>query len=36
MLARMRFTVEIANLDQVNRVLAMLREVKGVLRAERR
>ena len=36
MLARMRFTLEIANLDQLQRVLAMIREVKGVLRAGRR
>ena len=36
MLARMRFTLEIVNLDQLKRVLAMIREVKGVLRAARR
>jgi len=36
MLARMRFTLEIANLDQLNRVLSMIREVKGVMRAGRR
>jgi GTP pyrophosphokinase len=36
MLARMRFTMEISNLDQIKRVLAMIREVKGVLRAARR
>ena len=36
MLARMRFTLEITNLDQLQRVLAMIREVKGVLRAGRR
>ena len=36
MLARMRFTLEIANLDQLQRVLAMIREVKGVMRAGRR
>ena len=36
MLARMRFTLEISNLDQLKRVLAMIREVKGVLRAGRR
>ena len=36
MLARMRFTVEIADLDQLNRVLATLREVKSVVRAGRR
>jgi len=34
--ARMRFTLEIANLDQLQRVLAMAREVKGVVRAGRR
>jgi GTP pyrophosphokinase len=34
--ARMRFTLEIANLDQLQRVLAMVREVKGVVRAGRR
>ena len=36
MLARMRFTLEITNLVQLKRVLAMIREVKGVMRAERR
>ena len=36
MLARMRFTLEIANLDQLQRMLAMVRAVKGVLRAARR
>ena len=36
MLARMRFTLEIATLDQLQRVLAMVREVKGVMRAARR
>ncbi len=36
MLARMRFTLEISNLAQLNRVLAMIREVKGVIRAGRR
>ena len=36
MLARMRFTLEISNLEQLHRVLAMIREVKGVLRAGRR
>ena len=36
MLARMRFTLEIANLDLLKRVLAMVREVKGVIRAARR
>jgi len=34
--ARMRFTVEIINLDQLQRVLAMVREVKGVVGAVRR
>lgn len=36
MSARMRFTVEIINLDQLQRVLAMVREVKGVVGAVRR
>ena len=36
MLARMRFTMEISDLDQLKRVLTMVREVKGVLRAARR
>lgn len=36
MLARMRFTMEISNLDQLKRVLAMTREVKGVVSATRR
>ena len=36
MLARMRFTLEISNLDQLQRVLGMIREVKGVMRAGRR
>lgn len=34
--ARMRFTVEIINLDQLQRVLALIREVKGVVGAARR
>ncbi len=34
--ARMRFTLEIANLEQLQRVLAAVREVKGVVRAGRR
>ncbi len=34
--ARMRFTVEITNLDQLRRVLSMVREVKGVVNAVRR
>jgi GTP pyrophosphokinase len=36
MLARMRFTLEIANLDQLNRVISIIREVKGVVSAKRR
>jgi (p)ppGpp synthase/HD superfamily hydrolase len=36
MLARMRFTLEISNLDQLKRVLSMVREVKGVMKAGRR
>ena len=36
MLARMRFTAEIRDLDHLNRVLALLREVKGVVGAGRR
>jgi len=34
--ARMRFTLEIVNLEQLQRVLTMVREVKGVVRAGRR
>ena len=34
--ARMRFTIEIANVDQLQRVLKLVREVKGVLGATRR
>ncbi|MBX3652516.1 MAG: bifunctional (p)ppGpp synthetase/guanosine-3',5'-bis(diphosphate) 3'-pyrophosphohydrolase [Burkholderiales bacterium] len=34
--ARMRFTVEITDLGQLQRVLALVREVKGVLAASRR
>jgi len=34
--ARMRFTVEVLNLDQLQRVLALIREVKGVIGAARR
>ncbi len=34
--ARMRFTVEIINLDQLQRVLGLIREVRGVVGAERR
>lgn len=35
-LARMRFTLEVANLDQLQRVLELVRDVKGVLSAVRR
>lgn len=34
--ARMRFTVEIRDLDQLHRILALVREIKGVVSAERR
>ncbi|MEK6593453.1 MAG: bifunctional (p)ppGpp synthetase/guanosine-3',5'-bis(diphosphate) 3'-pyrophosphohydrolase [Pseudomonadota bacterium] len=34
--ARMRFTLEIANLDQLQRALQLIREVRGVIRAVRR
>ena len=34
--ARMRFTVEIADLGQLQKVLTLIRDVKGVTRAERR
>lgn len=34
--ARMRFTLEVANLGQLQRVLALIREVRGVISAERR
>jgi GTP pyrophosphokinase len=34
--ARMRFTLEVSNLDQLKRTLAMIREVRGVTRAIRR
>jgi GTP pyrophosphokinase len=34
--ARMRFTLEVRDLEQLQRVLAMLREVRGVMRALRR
>jgi len=34
--ARMRFTVEIIDLDQLRRVLALIREIKGVVSAGRR
>ena len=36
MLARMRFTMEITDLNQLKRVLSMVREVKGVMQAGRR
>lgn len=34
--ARMRFTVEVGNLEQLQRVIALIREVKGVFGAVRR
>ena len=34
--ARMLLTVEVSNLDQLHRVLALIREVPGVVRAGRR
>jgi GTP pyrophosphokinase len=34
--ARMRFTLEVVNLDQLQRVLALIREARGVMRAARR
>ncbi len=34
--ARMRFTLEVENLDQLERVLALVREVRGVMNAVRR
>jgi GTP pyrophosphokinase len=34
--ARMRFTLEVENVDQLLRVLTLVRDVKGVLSAERR
>ncbi len=36
MLARMRFTMEVGNLEQLKRVVSAVRDVKGVLRAARR
>jgi GTP pyrophosphokinase len=36
LMARLRFTLEIRDLDQLNRVLTALREVRGVTRALRR
>ncbi len=36
MSARMRFTLEVANLEQLSRALALVGEVKGVVRAVRR
>lgn len=35
-IARMRFTLEVENLDQLQRVLALVRELKGVMSASRR
>jgi GTP pyrophosphokinase len=34
--ARMRFTLEVANLEQLQRALQLIREVRGVMRAARR
>ena len=34
--ARMRFTLEVENLDQLERVLVLVRDVKGVVSASRR
>lgn len=34
--ARMRFTLEVANLEQLQRALQLIREVRGVVRAARR
>jgi GTP pyrophosphokinase len=34
--ARMRFTIEVANLEQLRRALGLIREVRGVTRAVRR
>lgn len=34
--ARMRFTLEVANLEQLQRALQLIREVRGVMRAVRR
>ena len=34
--ARMRFTVEVVNVDQLQRVLVLIREIKGVMGATRR
>ena len=36
LMARMRFTVEIINLEQLKRVLQLIREVRGVVSARRR
>ena len=36
LMAHMRFTVEIANLEQLKRVLQLIREVRGVVAARRR
>ena len=35
-IARMRFTCEVSNLDQLGRVLTLVRDVKGVMSADRR
>ena len=34
--ARMRFTLEVENLDQLERVLGLVRDIRGVMRAARR
>jgi GTP pyrophosphokinase len=34
--ARMRFTVEVADVPQLQRVLALIRDVRGVVTAARR
>jgi len=34
--ARMRYTLEVTDLDQLRRALALIREVRGVSRAARR
>ena len=36
LMAHMRFTVEIADLEQLKRVLQLIREVRGVVAARRR
>jgi GTP pyrophosphokinase len=35
-LARMRFTLEIENLEHLNRILVLIRAIRGVIRASRR